>query len=79
MFFALFVLFAAPVFSGWHLAVFIRVLMILSGVLSLARLGGVVVGNMQVCNIGIVGYTVAFSFAAVLLAILFHRMEPRAT
>jgi hypothetical protein len=53
--------------------------MIASGVLALAGLGGVVVGNMQVRNVGIVGYTVVFSVVALLLAILFHRTEPTET
>src|SRR5919107_1303252 len=55
VYFALSMLFAAPVFSGSRLAAWIRVLMIASGVLSLAGLSGVVVGDMQVRNIGIVG------------------------
>lgn len=69
VFFALSVLFAAPVFGGCRLAAYIRVLMIASGVFSAAGLSGVVVGNMQVRNVGIVGYTVA----ALLLTILTWR------
>jgi hypothetical protein len=79
VFFPLSVLFAAPVFGGCRLAAAVRVLMIASGVLALAGLGGVVVGNMQVRNVGIVGYTVVFSVVALLLAILFHRTEPTET
>ena len=48
--------FAAPVFGGSRLAVSIRVLMIVSGVLALVGLSGVVAGDMQLRNIGIVGY-----------------------
>jgi hypothetical protein len=79
VFFPLSVLFAAPVFGGCRLAASVRVLMITSGVLALAGLGGVVVVDMQVRNVGIVGYTVVFSVVALLLAVLFHRTEPRAT
>src|SRR5215217_54466 len=52
VFFPLSMLFAAPVFRGSHLAAWIRVLMIASGVLSLAGLSGVVAGDMQLRNIG---------------------------
>lgn len=72
-FFALSVLFAAPVFRGSKLANCIRYLLIASGVLALAGLLGVVVGNMQIRNIGIVGYAGIFPFAALLIALLFWR------
>jgi hypothetical protein len=55
-FFALSMLFAAPVFGGSRLAASIRVLVIASGVLALAGLSGVAAGDMQLRNIGIVGY-----------------------
>ena len=77
VFFALSMLFAAPVFSGSRLATWIRVLMIASGVLSLAGLSGVVVGNMQVRNIGIVGYVGVFLVVAVLLTVFFYRANPK--
>jgi hypothetical protein len=73
VFFALAVLFAAPVFSGNRLAGSIRALMITSGVLSLAGLCGVFIGDMRLRSIGIVGYAAVFPIAAVLLAILFYR------
>lgn len=76
VFFALSVLFAAPVFSGNRLARSIRVLLVVSGVLSLAGLSGVIVGDMQLRNIGIIGYAGVFPVAALLLAILFHRAKP---
>lgn len=76
-FFALSMLFAAPVFSGSPLAAWIRVLMIASGVLALAGLSGVMVGNMQVRNIGIVGYVGVFLIVAALLTIFFYRAEPK--
>ncbi len=47
--------------------------MISSGVLALADLSGVVVGDMQLRNIGIVGYVGVFLKVAALLAVLFCR------
>jgi hypothetical protein len=75
-FFALSMLFAAPVFGGSRLAASIRVLMIASGVLALAGLSGVVAGDMQLRNIGIVGYLGVFLVVAGLLAVLFYRAKP---
>jgi uncharacterized Tic20 family protein len=66
-------LFAAPVFSGDRLRVSIRILMIVSGVLALAGMSGVVVGDMQLRMIGVVGYAGVFPVVALLLAILFRR------
>jgi hypothetical protein len=77
VFFALSMLFAAPVFGGSRLAAWIRVLMIASGVLALAGLSGVVVGDMQLRNIGIVGYVGVFLVVAALLAVLFYKATPR--
>jgi hypothetical protein len=77
VFFALGVLFAAPVFSGNRLAASIRVLMIASGVLSLAGLSGVVVSDMRFRMIGVVGYAGVFPVAALLLALFFYRAAPR--
>ena len=78
VFFALSVLFAAPVFSGSRLAASIRVLLMVSGVLALAGLSGVIVGDMRLRMIGVVGYSGVFPIAALLLAILFYRTTPRA-
>ena len=72
-FFALSMLFAAPVFGGSRLAVSIRILMTASGLLALAGLSGVVAGDMQLRNIGIVGYVGAFLIVACLLAVLFSQ------
>ena len=77
IFFALSMLFAAPVFWGSRLAAWIRVLMIASGVLALAGLSGVVAGDMQLRNIGIVGYVGVFLVVVALLAILFYRATPQ--
>lgn len=77
VFFALSVLFAAPVFGGTRLEAAVRVLMIVSGALALAGLGGVVGGDMDLRNIGIAGYAVVFPAAAALLAVLFWRDSAR--
>jgi hypothetical protein len=78
VFFPLSMLFAAPVFQGSRLAAWIRVLMIASGVIALAGLSGVVLGDMQVRNIGIVGYVGVFLIvAALLLAVFFYRANPK--
>lgn len=76
VFFALSMLFAAPVFLGSRLAGWIRRLMVASGVLALAGLLGVLTGDMQSRNIGIVGYVGVFLLVAALLAVLFHRTAP---
>jgi len=70
-------LFAAPVFQGSRLAAWIRVLMIASGVIALAGLSGVVVGDMQLRNIGIVGYVGVFLVVAALLVVFFYRAKPK--
>ena len=76
VFFALSMLFAAPVFRGSRLAAWIRVLMIASGALALAGLSGVLAGDMQLRNIGIVGYVGVFLVVTVLLLVLFYRATP---
>ena len=76
VFFSLSMFFAAPVFAGSRLTASIRILMIASGVLALAGLGGVVAGDMQLRNIGIVGYLGVFLIVACLLAVLFSQTRP---
>jgi hypothetical protein len=73
VFFALAVLFAAPVFRGSRLATRVRVLMIVSGTLALGGLSGVFLDDSSFRSIGIVGYAAVFPVAALLLAILFYR------
>jgi hypothetical protein len=75
VFFALSIISASLVFRGKGLAVWVRILMIISGVLSLAGLSGVAAGNMQLRNIGIVGYVGVFLMVAVLLSVFFYRTE----
>src|SRR6266536_2519923 len=74
-FFALSMLLAAPVFKGGRLEITVRILMIVSGVLSLAGLIGVPLANMQVRDIGIVGYAVVAPVAFLLLGMLFGRTQ----
>lgn len=76
IFFPLSVLLAAPVFGGSKLALWIRTLMIVSGVLAFAGLIGVPMGDMNLRNIGIVGYVGVFVFVTALLAVLFARARP---
>jgi hypothetical protein len=76
VFFPLSMFFAAPVFSGSRLAAWIRVVMIVSGMLALGGLTGVVTGDMQLRNIGIIGYVPVFLVVVILLAVLF-KATPR--
>mgnify|MGYP001319051809 CR=1 FL=1 len=73
VFFALSMLFAAPVFTGGRLEKTIRILMILSGLLSLAGLIGVPLADMNIRNIGIIGYVGVSLAAFPLLGLLFWR------
>lgn len=75
IFFALSMLFAALVFTEGRLEKTVRILMFASGILSLAGLIGVPLADMNVRNIGIIGY-VGISLAVFpLLGILFWRMR----
>lgn len=76
VFFALAMLFASAVFrdGGIHRA--IRISMIVSGVLALAGLTGVALGDMAIRNLGIVGYLGAFLVVDALLLKLFLRCKP---
>ena len=77
IFFALSMLFAAPVFTQGRLEKTVRILMILSGVLSLAGLIGVPLADMNVRNIGIIGYVGVSLAVFPLLGILFwHTRQP---
>lgn len=72
-FFALALLFAAPVFKGSRLEIAVRILMIASGVLSLVGLAGVPLSDMQIRNIGVIGYAVVAPIVFLLLGIIFGR------
>jgi hypothetical protein len=75
VFFALSILFAAPVFKSGRLETTIRIVMIVCGVLSLAGLIGVPLANMQVRNIGVIGYALVSPVVFLLLGILFGRTQ----
>jgi hypothetical protein len=75
-FFALSMLFAAPVFGVGRLEKTLRMLTIVSGVLSLTGLIGVPLANMQIRNIGIIGYGVVAPVVFLLLGIVFGRTQP---
>jgi hypothetical protein len=66
-------LWAAPVFKVGRLEKTVRILMVISGVLSLAGLIGVPLENMQVRMIGVLGYTVVAPIVFLLLGIVFKR------
>ncbi len=72
-FFALSMIFAAPVFKGNRLETAVRILMFISGILSLVGLIGVPLANMQVRNIGIIGYALVSIVIFILLGIVFGR------
>ena len=77
-FFALSMLFAAPVFKVGRLEKTVRILMIISSVLSLAGLIGVPLADMQIRNIGIIGYAVVAPVVFLLLGLVFGRTQPLA-
>lgn len=72
-FFALSLLFASLVFTDGKLERAVRILLIVSGALSLAGLIGVPLADMQIRNIGVVGYAVVSPVAFLLIGILFGR------
>jgi len=74
-FFAFALLFAAPVFYAGRLEKIIRALMIVSGLLSLVGLLGVPLDNMQIRNIGIVGYGLIAPIMFLLIGILLGRAK----
>ena len=76
LFFALGALLSGAAVQGAGLARPARVLLFASAALALAGLAGVPLADMQIRNVGIIGYAVAFPVAAALLAALFHRAWP---
>jgi hypothetical protein len=76
VFFPLSMFFAAAVFRTGRLEIAVRILMIVSGVLSLAGLIGVPLADMRYRNIGIIGYVGVAPVAFLLLGILFGRTSP---
>jgi len=78
-FFALAMLFAAPVFKTSRLEKGIRTLLLIAGLLSLAGLLGVPLGNMQIRNIGIIGYAVIGPVVFLLIGIVFGQTQQKPT
>lgn len=72
-FFAISILLAAPVFRAGRLEKIVRTLMIVCGMLSLAGLIGVPLANMQLRNIGIIGYAVMAPVVFLLVGIILGR------
>lgn len=72
-FFALSLLFAAPVFKSGRLELVVRSLMIVSGLLSLAGLLGVPLEDMQIRMIGVAGYVGVTPILFLLIGIVFKR------
>lgn len=75
-FFALSLLFASLVFTEGKLERAVRILLLVSGVLSLAGLVGVPLADIQVRNIGVIGYAVVAPIAFLLIGVLFERTPP---
>lgn len=73
LFFPIAALFAARSIQGPGLARVVRCLMYLSAALAFVALAGVPLANMQVRNIGIIGYAVLFPVAAALMVRIFRR------
>jgi hypothetical protein len=73
VFFPIGALFLATAVRSSGLAGRIRTILVVSAVLAFAGLLGIPMGNMQVRNIGIIGYAVLFPVGAALLAVMFHR------
>jgi len=72
-FFPISFLLAAPVFRAGKLEKIVRTLMIVCGMLSLAGLIGVPLANMQLRNIGIIGYAVIAPVVFLLVGIILGR------
>jgi hypothetical protein len=71
--FGLALLFAAAVFVGRGIQRVVRIGLVVAGVLCLAGLLGVVTANMQIRNIGIVGYAIVFPVVILFIARVFGR------
>ncbi|MCF8296376.1 MAG: hypothetical protein K9J13_02430 [Saprospiraceae bacterium] len=72
-FFALSMLFLSATFRKKGLEKLIQILLIISGVLSFVGLLGIPMNNMQIRNIGIIGYTIFPIIVFFLIGIVFNR------
>lgn len=75
LFFGLSMLFMAPVFKNGKAEKKVRTLLIISGILSIIGLIGVPLQNMQIRNIGIIGYAVVAPVAFLLIGKILGRAE----
>ncbi len=75
-FFALSMLFAAPIFRGGRLEKTVRILMIVTGILSLSGLIVLPFSALQAIHLGIIGWGVAGPVVFLLLALVFGRTKP---
>lgn len=75
-FFGLSVLFLVPVFKKTRLEKNLKTVLISSGILSLIGLIGVPLQNMQIRNLGIIGYAVAGPIAFLLMGKILGRSSP---
>ena len=75
LFFPIAAICAALSVQGPGLRNVVRLLMYCSAVLALVGLAGAPLANMQVRNIGIIGYAVLFPIAAALMVLVFRRGE----
>ena len=74
--FGLSLLAAAPVFGGNRHGRSVRAGLLVAGTLCLLGLAGAAVGNMQLRNLGILGYGAIFPVVALLAARVFSRTSP---
>jgi len=75
-FFGLSMLFLVPVFKKTRLEKNLKTVLLVSGILSLIGLIGVPLQNMQIRNIGIIGYAVAGPIAFLLMGKILGRSTP---
>ena len=66
-------IFGAMVFNKGKFENSLKIVMIISGVLSLIGLIGVPLANMNIRNIGIIGYTLFAIITFILMAIIFNK------
>jgi hypothetical protein len=75
-FYALSLLFAAAMFRNDRLERVVQILLIVSAMLSLIGLLGVPLGDMQIRNIGIIGYAAVAPVAYLFIGFCFTRRHP---
>jgi hypothetical protein len=79
VFFAIGLIFGSMIFRGPGLRRIVRVLFLLAGLVSLSGCLGVVLNNMQIRDIGIIGYAVIYPVGAAFVVALLRRPSRTAT